>query len=571
MVSTGDGGGIEEDGEDLGPGAIPNKIKPCVSLHVSTSLKGLFGHEESEKDALDFFTDVPSRPGFLKFASSTCASPSARILQLAGGRDEISRSRSVHSSTEHGFQEYFNLILAGKIDWVSLWKVGKKWIRNPMNIAILIWIIGVAVSGAIMFLVMTGMLNHVLLNTSQRDAWFEVSNQIINALFVLMCLYLHPKRFHHLVLLCRWRQDDICRLREVYCKNGTYKPNEWGHMMVVLVLLHLNCFAQYALCGLNWGYNRSERPLIGVGLCLVFSIGAPAVAAVYCFLSPLGKDFESEMDEEAQDRMISVDTDRSNHLRVMSFEEDRHEQRVVNRPEWRGGLLDYWDDISLSYLTFFCSFCVFGWNMKRLGFGNMYVHIATFFLFCTSPFWVFNLAAINIDSEAVKEALGITGILLCVFGLLYGGFWRIEMRKKFNLPANDFCCRNPSLTDFAAWLFCFSCALAQEVRTVDFYDIVGDKFYRKQMGESSERVLSPLPREDGSFHLQSSPSPRLWNGLSASMLKMLNSPSPSRVFKGYYDLERQLPMVEEESVPRSKDKTMTPPCPSVMGREDIQS
>lgn len=85
-------------------------------------------------------------------------------------------------------------------------------------------------------------------------------------------------------------------------------------------------------------------------------------------------------------------------------------------------MLDFWDDISLAYLSLFCSFCVFGWNMERLGFGNMYVHIATFLLFCTAPFWIFNLAAVNINNESVREALVVTGIFLCMFGLLYGGF-----------------------------------------------------------------------------------------------------------------------------------------------------
>ncbi|KAJ4971857.1 hypothetical protein NE237_004956 [Protea cynaroides] len=571
MSLTGDTREIEEGGEESS--AVPNKVKPCVvSLHVSNSRRGWSDHEDSQKGGLAFSTSASSRGGFLKFASATLASPSAKFQQIAEERDEI--SRLVPSSTGHGLRGRFNLILVQKIDWVSLWKICKEWIRNPMNMALFAWIICVAVSGAILFLVLTGMLNHVLPKKSQRDTWFEVNSQIISALFTLMCLYLHPQRIYHLVLLCRWRPVDISKLRKSYCKNGTYKPNEWAHMLVVMVLLQVNCFAQYAMCGLNLGYKRSERPAIGVGLCLAVAIAAPAIAGVYCILSPLGKDYESESDEGAQDP--TVDSDRSNHLRVKSYEKrysfaSQHEQRVAeNRPEWRGRLLDYWDNIPLTFLTFFCSFCVFGWNMERLGFGNMYVHILTFLLFCTAPFWIFGLAAANIDNEVVREALGITGILLCVFGLLYGGFWRIQMRKKFNLPGNDFCCHNPAVTDFAEWLFCCSCALGQEVRTADFYDIVEDKFYKKHMDESRERILSPLPHENRSVQLQSSPSPQRGNGSSISELRMLNCSNSSGVFKGDYDPERQLPMVEEESVWRSKENTMTPPCPSVIQREDIE-
>jgi hypothetical protein len=85
-----------------------------------------------------------------------------------------------------------------KMDWSSLWDKFKEWIRNPMNMALSVWILGVGVSGAILFMVMTGMLNRVLPSKSQRDTWLEVNNQILNALFTLMCLY-------HLALLCRWR------------------------------------------------------------------------------------------------------------------------------------------------------------------------------------------------------------------------------------------------------------------------------------------------------------------------------------------------------------------------------
>jgi hypothetical protein len=127
-----------------------------------------------------------------------------------------------------------------KIDWISLWDKFKEWIRNPMNMALSVWILAVGVSGAILFMVMTGMLNRVLPSKSQRDTWFEVNNQILNALFTLMCLY-------HLALLCRWRAGDMAQLRQVYCKDGTCKPNERKHMMVVILLLHLNCFAASTL------------------------------------------------------------------------------------------------------------------------------------------------------------------------------------------------------------------------------------------------------------------------------------------------------------------------------------
>lgn len=387
----------------------------------------------------------------------------------------------------------------------------KQWIKDPQNIALFIWILCVTISGAILFLVMTGMLNSALPSKSERDTWFEVNNQILNALFTLMCLYQHPKRFHHLILLCRWRSTDILSLRKVYCKNGTQKPNEWKHMMVVVILLHINCFAQYVLCGLNIGFPRSRRPAIGVGVSISVAIGAAAIAGVYNIISPLGKEYDFEIDQESQTSL--------------SVEEHR---TPVDRPQWIGGLFDFWDDISLAYMSFFCSCCVFGWNMDRLGFGNMYVHIATFLLFCLAPFFIFNLAAININNETVREILGLSGFVLCIFGLLYGGFWRIQMRKKFNLPGSNFCFGKSSVTDCFQWLCCCACSLAQEVRTADYYDVKDDKLYLKNGNDenSSSPVLSPLPREDGSNVSEPNPSFAYSEKSSLAYVRMQHFPFP---------------------------------------------
>ncbi|XP_062204470.1 uncharacterized protein LOC133906546 [Phragmites australis] len=442
-------------------------------------------HYSLEEHMETFSSNSSSNSYFV--ANWQASSPSSTEQMLGHGdkqRNGSSQSpfRSAVSSRE-GSSRRFTVPFVKKIDWGSLWDKSKEWIRNPMNMALFIWIVAVGVSGAILFMVMTGMLNRVLPRKSQRDTWFEVNNQILNALFTLMCLYQHPRRFYHLALLCRWRAGDMLQLRQTYCKDGTCKPDERMHMMVVILLLHLNCFAQYALCGLNLGYPRWKRPPIGVGLTISVAICAPAVAGLYNNLSPLGKDYEAQpqADEESQSNP-NPQLQRKALGRRCSFQPgERGEGEGGERnPQWIGGLFDLWDDISLAYLSVLCSCCVFGWNMSRLGLGNMYVHIVTFILFCLAPFFIFNLAAINIDNEAVRDALGLGGIFLCVLGLLYGGFWRIQMRRRFNLPANDACCGKPDLTDCLQWLCCYSCSLAQEVRTGDAYEVVQDGLYRRR-------------------------------------------------------------------------------------------
>ncbi|MCL7025370.1 hypothetical protein MKW94_001678 [Papaver nudicaule] len=571
MVSNSNGKGIEEEeGEiELESGSI-SKGKCKSPLRISTSQKRLLAHEKARKV-------FPTRVGFQKLSSafSGLGSPSAKFQCFADGRDDV--SRSVPSSPNQGIRDRFAVPFVRKINWSSLKNVFIEWIKDPMNMALFVWIVVVAVSGAILFMVMTGMLNRVLTQKYQRDTWFEVNNQILNALFTLMCLYQHPKRIYHLILLLRWEPKDIATLRKVYCKDGARKPHEWGHMMVVVVLLHINCFAQYALCGLNLGYKRAERPPIGVAICISIAIGAPAIAGVYTILSPLGKEYDSETDEEANSQINLTENDTPSPLRANRFAKkylfaSRDDASVIeSTPRWSGGLLDLWDDISLAYLSFFCSFCVFGWNMERLGFGNMYVHIATFLLFCLAPFWIFNLAAINIDNENVRGALGVTGIILCIFGLLYGGFWRIQMRKRFNLPASNFCCGNPEVTDCLQWLCCCSCSLAQEVRTVDFYEIVEDKYYGRPVIESDLPMLSPLRREDGSAQFRSLPNSPLYGIPSTSKNHIPNASSPQGPFtRGYHSPDTSSTVVKEESSSETYNTTtmVAPPVHSSIKRDD---
>ena len=526
MVSNGNGKSTNEiHEEELGPVAATNAYggQNDIPLYVNTSQRGLL---DERKHGNIFRDTVKGLPGFMKFGSSSrLPSSSSKFWRIADEGQDV--SSSVPPLSKQGSTRLSFVPFVKKINWSSLWKMSKQWIRDPLNMALFVWITCVAISGAILFLVMTGMLNGALPTKSQRDTWFEVNNQILNALFTLMCLYQHPKRFHHLVLLCRWRSEDILKLRKVYCKNGTEKPNEWKHMMVVVVLLHVNCFAQYALCGLNIGYPRYRRPAIGVGLCISVAFAAPAIASVHNILSPLGKEYDTEIDQELAQGQVTSDLNTLEKKYTFMSREDH--RTPVSTPEWIGGLFDFWDDVSLAYMSVFCSCCVFGWNMDRLGFGNMYVHIVTFLLFCLAPFFIFNLAALNIDNETVREALGISGFVLCVFGLLYGGFWRIQMRKRFNLPANDFCCGKPAVTECFQWLCCCACSLAQEVRTADYYDVVDDKLYPKQMTGDNQQVLSPLPREDGSAPFKASPSSPYWGNSNTSYFMMQHLPSPSRV------------------------------------------
>ncbi|PKA66877.1 Cell number regulator 5 [Apostasia shenzhenica] len=425
-------------------------------------------NNQKQERFLDFLKARPTNEWFLKILRRNPAPGSSPSDPETGGH----RGRRLR----------FRVPFVRKIRWWSLWKSFKNWMKSPEHIALFIWLLFVAAGLVMLFLVLTGILNGAIPSSSRRKRWAEIINQILNALFTIMALYEHPKLFHHLVLLLLWKNGEKDEVRKVYCKNGTPKPNDRAHMLFVVVVLHITCFSQYVLCGLYWGYTRTSRPDWAEDLSIGVGIAAPIFAGAYLLYSPLGRVYDGPQ-TEAESQPTPDDT------------EELDRRIIITSPEWIGGLFDCCDDSTVCCLSFFCTFCVFGWNMERLGFGNMFVHIITFFLLCVAPFWVFAIAALNVDDNTVKVILVATGGVLCVFGLLYGGFWRSEMRKKFKLPGNRLCFGISALTDYVQWLFCWSCSLAQEVRTANFYDIEEDGFYRNVTDEEGRQVLVPLPRE----------------------------------------------------------------------------
>lgn len=415
---------------------------------------------------LDFLKARPSRNWFRKLRLT---SPLAVFRRTVNKREQV--SLSVPSPA--GIRRRFHIRFFRRINWSSIFGMCKEWLSHPLNLALGLWLICVAVAIVFLGLLLLGALNGAMPSKFMRNYWIEICNQVLNALFTLMSVYQHPIICHHLFMLCRWNSEDIVELRKIYCKNGAYRPREWAHMMVVVVLLHVTCFAQYALCALYWGFSEAKRPEFLEDFLLAFGLAAPVTAAAYTVYSPLGREFDIDSDEESQDLKKRPGL-------------NLYEQRVVvSQPEWVGGLFDIRDDMTVGYLSFFCTCCVFGWNMERLGFGNMYVHIFTFLLLCIAPFWIFSTTALKVHNMVLDDVMWIAGIVLCVCGLLYGGFWRSEVRKRFKLPASTFCCGSAAMSDYFQWIFCWACSLAQEVRTGNFYDIEDDSLYRR-LCESDE-------------------------------------------------------------------------------------
>ena len=223
----------------------------------------------------------------------------------------------------------------------------------------------------------------------------------------------------------------------------------------------------------------------------------------------------------------------------------------MENPEWIGGIFEVEKDRKVALLTTFCGFCVFGYNMERLGFGNRFVHIATFILLCTAPYWIFFLAATNVDNDYVRHGMSYGGILLCVFGLLYGGFWRIQMRKAFGLPPQTWCFGKASLTDCTQWLFCSLCSLCQEVRTSEAYKIRDSKFYeRKKVSHvTPEGSLRPVCEENGMNNIQG-------NGLKVCINEIVHHDYSEKVVEDHVELHAPKPFeIRVDTYPSDPQKS----------------
>ncbi|XP_020163607.1 uncharacterized protein [Aegilops tauschii subsp. strangulata] len=423
----------------------------------------------------------------------------------------------------------------------------KRWLKHPAHVAQFAWAVCVALSFALLGLLLLGVFDGAFRRRSVRDRWVEIVNQILNALFTLMTIYQHPELFHHAALLLRWRPGDEKELRKAYCRKGSGAgevQRERLHLSVVVGLLHLTCFAQYAVCGLFWGYSSAARPDAAMTTLAGASGVAPVVAGLYMYLSPLGRKSEQSMHQEPEQ---VCDDDDSMVVAVIADPAGR---------EWAGGLLDVRDDPAACWLSCLCTFCVFGWNMERLGFGNMHVHGAMFALLCFAPLWVLNHAATNIRSKAVSNAVSAAGVVLCALGLLYGGFWRARMRRKFGLAGKNrlpfFSSVSLDVADYLQWVFCWGCALAQEVRTGNLLLDVESTGGIDPRGSGGVQVqvdnsLRPLPREDGSFEIAA---------VAGAHSVPLADNSPGR--------GEELPLVQLKRDGSSSPGEMRPPVPPLM-------
>ncbi|CAI5939604.1 unnamed protein product [Closterium sp. NIES-65] len=178
------------------------------------------------------------------------------------------------------------------VPWKGMFLYAMEWMSNPINAASFFWCVLATFAFVIVVMCELGLMKNYIHDHETLEEVKEVSTQILNALFVLMCLIWHPVFMRDVLLLIRWKPKDKWEIRAEYCKDGKRKPNDRTHMAFVVFWLQLTCWATYAFAAVFLVYPMGERPMSLIIVTTVVSFAAPAFAFLHLLLSPLSKDYD---------------------------------------------------------------------------------------------------------------------------------------------------------------------------------------------------------------------------------------------------------------------------------------
>lgn len=130
--------------------------------------------------------------------------------------------------TDHkiNIREGVHIPVLGDYKWADGWTFAVKYVKNPLNMLLIFWCILSLLAAIPIVLVDIGALNDTVRNVSTRESIVEVSTQVLNSLFVLMCLIWHPVFFRQSYQVLRWKASDQKQMRDEYNEGGFEKPHE---------------------------------------------------------------------------------------------------------------------------------------------------------------------------------------------------------------------------------------------------------------------------------------------------------------------------------------------------------
>ncbi|XP_021726307.1 cell number regulator 13-like [Chenopodium quinoa] len=166
---------------------------------------------------------------------------------------------------------------------------------------------------------------------------------------------------------------------------------------------------------------------------------------------------------------------------------------------WEGEVLDCFDDHRIAIETLCCPCYRFGKNMRRAGLGPCFLQGALCFILAMSV--VLSCVAFIVTRR--RCFLYLTIAFTMSVGT-YLGFFRTQIRKKFNIRGSD-----NSVDDCVYHLICPCCTLCQESRTLEMNNVQGGTWHGRgdticigTVGEGRKAFveLHPPPIVSAEFH-----------------------------------------------------------------------
>jgi len=141
----------------------------------------------------------------------------------------------------------------------------------------------VVATGACVFMALVGMVTFK--TAAEKTFFIEVNSQILNTIFTLAAISNHPLRFRDLLLFIHSQNTKIPEKAEysediIQINYPWYSASTKGNLLTVLLLLNLNCLAQYPICVAMWGYPPETRNNYIIGVCLPVSFIAGTIGGI---------------------------------------------------------------------------------------------------------------------------------------------------------------------------------------------------------------------------------------------------------------------------------------------------
>ncbi|KAJ9136260.1 hypothetical protein P3X46_033352 [Hevea brasiliensis] len=128
---------------------------------------------------------------------------------------------------------------------------------------------------------------------------------------------------------------------------------------------------------------------------------------------------------------------------------------------WEGEVLDCFHERRIAIESLCCPCYRFGKNMRRAGFGYCFLQETVYCILALSA--LLNFIAFIITK---RHCFLYLAVAFTISIGMYLGFFRTQMRKKFNIRGSD-----SSLDDSVYHIFCSCCALCQESRTLEMNNV----------------------------------------------------------------------------------------------------